>query len=233
MPSRSMYCQMSSSVQSEAGRPGSARPGPPAPGRAATVRAVAAWGPIGRRSHGTTAPVPWPAPCPRLAGPRRTRRRTRAVDGVEQCAACSRLREADRPRVRHPAPVDGVLHPGHDQLLPPRPPGRRGTRCTSGKLCPVSMCMHREGNLPGRKAFTARCRRTAESLPPLKRRTGRSDSAATSRIMKMVSDSRRARWSAGADPGPTRAVTDPPDGRSWRRRGRPIGCIGAARGPAS
>ena len=63
---------------------------------------------------------------------------------------------------------------------------------------------------PGLKAFEARCSRTAESLPPLKRRTGRSDSAATSRMMKMASDSRRSRWPKGCSTGLTRAVTEPP-----------------------
>src|ERR1700693_6585554 len=64
---------------------------------------------------------------------------------------------------------------------------------------------------PGLKAFDARCSRTAESLPPLKSRTGRSDSAATSRMMKMASDSSRSRWPRAWPKGRTRAVTDAPD----------------------
>ena len=64
------------------------------------------------------------------------------------------------------------------------------------------------GIFPGLKAFAARCNNTAESLPPLKSRTGRSDSAATSRMMKMANDSRRSRWPNGCPKGRTRAVTD-------------------------
>ena len=66
------------------------------------------------------------------------------------------------------------------------------------------------GIFPGLNALAARCSRTAESFPPLKSRTGRSDSAATSRMMKMASDSRRSRWPNGCSTGLTRAVTDPP-----------------------
>ena len=58
----------------------------------------------------------------------------------------------------------------------------------------------------GLKALAARCSSTAESLPPLKSRTGRSDSAATSRMMKMASDSSRSRWPKGWPKGPTRGV---------------------------
>src|ERR1700722_7764229 len=51
------------------------------------------------------------------------------------------------------------------------------------------------GSCWGAKALTARCSRTAESLPPEKSRTGRSHSATTSRRMKMAWDSSRSRWS--------------------------------------
>src|SRR6187399_935766 len=50
------------------------------------------------------------------------------------------------------------------------------------------------GNLPGRKAFSARRRSTIESLPPEKSSTGRSSSAATSRMMWIASDSSASRW---------------------------------------
>ena len=61
---------------------------------------------------------------------------------------------------------------------------------TSGKLWPVSTCMSGNGKRAGRKAFSARRSSTIESLPPLKSRTGRSSSAATSRMTWMASASR-------------------------------------------
>ena len=55
----------------------------------------------------------------------------------------------------------------------PRPGARpsrrrdgRGTPSTSGKLCPVSICISGKGNLAGRKAFSAMRSITIESLPP-------------------------------------------------------------------
>src|SRR6516165_9886141 len=66
---------------------------------------------------------------------------------------------------------------------------------TSSKLCPVSTCMTGNGMSAGAKAFTARCRSTAESFPPEKSSTGRSHSATTSRMMKIAWDSSRSRWS--------------------------------------
>ena len=66
---------------------------------------------------------------------------------------------------------------------------------TSVKLWPVSMCITGNGMSAGANAFTARCRSTAESFPPEKSSTGRSHSAATSRMMKIAWDSKRSRWS--------------------------------------
>ena len=60
---------------------------------------------------------------------------------------------------------------------------------TSGKLCPVSTCITGNGSAAGQNALRARCRSTAESLPPEKSSTPRSSSAATSRITWMASDS--------------------------------------------
>src|SRR5579863_8307815 len=57
------------------------------------------------------------------------------------------------------------------------------------------MCMTGNGSCCGAKALTARCKRTAESLPPEKSSTGRSHSATTSRRMKMAWDSNKSRWS--------------------------------------
>ena len=60
---------------------------------------------------------------------------------------------------------------------------------TSAKLWPVSTCITGKGILAGQKAFSASRSMTMESLPPLKSRTGRSNSAATSRMMWMASAS--------------------------------------------
>ena len=65
---------------------------------------------------------------------------------------------------------------------------------TSAKLWPVSMCMTGKGSGAGVNAFTARCSITTESLPPEKSSTGRSNSAATSRVTWMASASRAPRW---------------------------------------
>ena len=59
---------------------------------------------------------------------------------------------------------------------------------TSGKLWPVSTCMTGKGSRAGENALTARCRTTAESFPPEKSNTGRSDSATASLIMWIDSD---------------------------------------------
>ena len=65
---------------------------------------------------------------------------------------------------------------------------------TSGKLWPVSTCMTGNGKGAGRKAFSARRSSTIESLPPEKSSTGRSRSAATSRMMWIASLSSARRW---------------------------------------
>ena len=54
---------------------------------------------------------------------------------------------------------------------------------TSGKLCPVSTCITGNGILAGQNARSARASITMESLPPENSSTGRSNSAATSRMM--------------------------------------------------
>ena len=64
---------------------------------------------------------------------------------------------------------------------------------TSGKLWPVSTCMTGNGNGAGRNAFSASRSSTIESLPPENRSTGRSNSAATSRMTWM--DSASSSWS--------------------------------------
>ncbi len=64
---------------------------------------------------------------------------------------------------------------------------------TSGKLWPVSTCTSGNGNLPGRKAFSAMRSNTTESLPPEKSNAGLLHSAATSRMMWIASDSSQSR----------------------------------------
>src|ERR1700722_6153682 len=65
---------------------------------------------------------------------------------------------------------------------------------TSGKLCSVSTCISGNGNGAGLNAFSAKRSSTIESLPPLNSSTGFSNSAATSRITWIASDSSARRW---------------------------------------
>ena len=65
---------------------------------------------------------------------------------------------------------------------------------TSAKLCPVSTCMTGNGIGAGQNAFSASRSMTIESLPPEKSSTGRSNSAPTSRMTKMLSASSASRW---------------------------------------
>src|SRR6266705_1181922 len=95
---------------------------------------------------------------------------------------------------------------------------------TSGKLCPVSTCMSGNGNFAGRKAFSARRNSTIESLPPEKNSTGFAHSPATSRRMKMASDSSQSRWlREGSVPcsgrGFSRTALMPPPSRIWSAPG--------------
>ena len=64
---------------------------------------------------------------------------------------------------------------------------------TSAKLWPVSTCITGNGTRAGVNAFTARWSITIESLPPENSSTGRSNSAATSRMMWIASASRARR----------------------------------------
>ena len=65
---------------------------------------------------------------------------------------------------------------------------------TSGKLWPVSTCITGKGSWPGQNAFSASRSMTIESLPPENSITGRSNSAATSRMMWIDSASSARRW---------------------------------------
>src|SRR2546429_6279204 len=69
---------------------------------------------------------------------------------------------------------------------------------TSGKLWPVSTCSNPNGSGAGANAFNARCSITIESLPPENSSTGRSNSAATSRMMCTASASSARRWVCAA-----------------------------------
>ena len=122
-------------------------------------------------------------------------------DGVEQGGGLEPVAAGAGPGVGHPA--RGRSSPGPlatSSRSPSSATWLSRYSMTSAKLWPVSMCRIGKGKPPGRKALAARCSRTAESLPPLKRSTGRSDSAATSRRMKMAWDSSRSRWSTGGGP---------------------------------
>lgn len=101
---------------------------------------------------------------------------------------------------------------------------------TSSKLWPVSMCISGNGKRPGRKAFSARRNSTTESLPPENSSTGFSLSAATSRRMKMASDSSQSRWLRWitADMNiPLKRISD-----GWRRQSRGAATMPMTRLPA-
>ena len=80
------------------------------------------------------------------------------------------------------------------RLTPSRSANSSRKSRTSGKLWPVSMCMTGNGIRPGQKAFWARWSMTTESLPPENSSTGRSNSAATSRMMWMDWASMLSSW---------------------------------------
>ena len=118
---------------------------------------------------------------------------------------CSRLRE------RRPAPRRRGRcrsSPAREATISRSPSSltrRSRNSSTSGKLWPVSTCMTGNGNAPGRNAFSASRSSTIESLPPENSSTGRSSSAATSRMMWTASASSARSWDeAGPSCGSTR-----------------------------
>jgi len=129
------------------------------------------------------------------------------VDGVEQRGRLEPVARRDRTRVRHPSLVDGLLHARHHQAHAERLDQTVAVLEDLGEVVPVSTCMTGKGSLAGWKALTARCKSTAESLPPLNSSTGRSHSAATSRRMKMAWDSRRSRCDIKFDVASVSGVT--------------------------
>ncbi len=117
-------------------------------------------------------------------------------DGVEQgpgLEAVPRRVRARGPRPTRPASIDACTE-ATTRLAPISATVRSRKSMTSGKLWPVSTCMTGKGIRPGQKARLARCSMTTESLPPENRRTGRSNSAATSRMMWMDWDSMFCSW---------------------------------------
>ena len=102
----------------------------------------------------------------------------------------SRLREAPVSTAR-PLSIDSWTE-ATISCSPSSATRRSRNSSTSGKLWPVSTCMTGKGNGAGRNAFSARRRRTIESLPPENSSTGRSNSAATSRMTWMDSASSRS-----------------------------------------
>src|SRR6266567_1807543 len=107
---------------------------------------------------------------------------------------CSWLRDARGPvsSTTRPLSIDSCTL-AITRRSPSSATRRSRNSITSGKLCPVSMCITGNGNLPGRNAFSASRSITIESLPPEKSSTGRSRSAATSRMMWIASASSSSR----------------------------------------
>ena len=108
---------------------------------------------------------------------------------------CRRLRDARGPvsSTTRPASIESCTL-ATIRRSPSSATRRSRNSMTSGKLWPVSTCMSGNGKRAGRKAFSARRSSTIESLPPLNSSTGRSSSAATSRMTWMASASRARRW---------------------------------------
>ena len=111
-------------------------------------------------------------------------------DGLQAVAAGARA-----GLLGHPALVDGVLHRGDDQ-----PGAELGDPAVAELDDLVEVVAgvdvhHRERACgPGQNAFSARRSMTIESLPPENSSTGRSNSAATSRMMWIDSASSARRW---------------------------------------
>ena len=108
---------------------------------------------------------------------------------------CSRLRLAQRPvsSATRPASIDSWTE-ATTSRTPVSATRRSRYSITSGKLCPVSTCMTGKGILAGENARSASASMTIESLPPENSSTGRSNSAATSRMMWMDSASSTSSW---------------------------------------
>ncbi len=140
--------------------------------------------------------APSRARAPRRGGRRRSPRRSRArLIASSSVVVCSRLREARGPvsSTTRPLSIDSCTE-ATTSRSPSSATRRSRNSITSGKLWPVSTCMSGNGKRPGRNAFSASRSSTIESLPPENSSTGRSSSAATSRMMWIASASSASRW---------------------------------------
>ena len=115
-PRRSMYCQMSSSVQLDSGNTRMCSPGPVPPVvQVPQLGPLVARVPLAELVAEARTPAPWPAPSPRPAGRRRTPRRTGLPAMARNSVmVCNRFR-LPAGLVGHPARVDVVLHGGDHQ----------------------------------------------------------------------------------------------------------------------
>ncbi len=100
---------------------------------------------------------------------------------------CSGLRDGPLSTTRPASMSSSTL--ATTRRTPCRATSSSRVAMTSSKLCPVSTCITGNGSRPGANALIARCSMTIESLPPENSSTGRSNSAATSRMMWMASAS--------------------------------------------
>src|SRR3954452_13012960 len=200
-----MYCHTSSSVQFESGKTRTCSP--------LRMRPLYRFHSSGRWALGSHPPKSSRKDMMRsFARARSSSRRAPPKAASKPCSAmasssvvvCRRLRDARGPvsSTTRPASIESCTL-ATIRRSPSSATRRSRNSMTSGKLWPVSTCMSGKGKRPGRKAFSARRSRTIESLPPLNRRTGRSNSAATSRKMCTASSS-RARRLEGALSGTAR-----------------------------
>ena len=145
------------------------------------LRAAGRAGPTGRTRRGTRTRAPSRGRAPRRGGRRRTRRRSgRSSIASSSTAVCRRLRDGPSSFTR-PASIASCTE-ATISCSPISSIRRSRNSITSGKLWPVSTCRTGNGNAPGRNALIASWSRTSESLPPENSSTGRSSSAATSRM---------------------------------------------------
>src|SRR5215216_3134463 len=192
-----MYCHTSSSVQFESGNTRTC-----SPLRWRPLKMFHSSGRCARGSH-----WPWSSRNEKIrsfARARSSSRRAPPNAASNRCSliassrvtVCSRLRERPSSTAR-PASMESCTLATISRS-PSSATRRSRNSSTSGKLWPVSTCMIGNGNLilcpPARNAFSARRSRTIESLPPENSRTGRSSSAATSRMMCTDSASSSRSW---------------------------------------
>src|SRR4051794_12234919 len=147
-----------------------------------------------------------------LARARSSSRRAPPSAASKPCSAmasssvtvCRRLRDA-------PGPLSSTTRPrsieSWTEATISRSPSsatrRAGNSMTWGKLWPVSTWRIGKGKRAGRNAFSASRSSTIESLPPLNSSTGRSNSAATSRMTKTASASRTRRYESSRSMPPS------------------------------